>query len=93
MYLIIVPIRQTDRWVLWGPFRPEPLWINKKVDEPLPDASQNPGPLYTGRLEGSKHHTSGRATIYWTHDGKEFLRLTDFSTTSGPDVHALLAVQ
>jgi hypothetical protein len=76
----------------WWAFRPEKLWINQKVNEPAPYASStDPQPLYTGRLEGKAHQTSGRATIYKTADGKEYLRLTDFSTSNGPDVHVLLA--
>jgi hypothetical protein len=31
-----------------------------------------------------------RATIYKTSDGKQYLRLTDFTTSNGPDVHVLL---
>jgi len=75
----------------WWAFRPEKLWINQKVSEPAPFASTDPQPLYTGRLEGKAHQTSGRATIYKTPDGKQYLRLTDFSTSNGPDVHVVLA--
>jgi hypothetical protein len=46
--------------------------------------------LYTGMLEGKVRQTSGRATIYKTADGKEYLRLTDFSTLNAADVHILL---
>jgi hypothetical protein len=76
----------------WWAFRPEKLWINQKVSEQAPFASSSdPQPLYTGRLEGKAHQTSGRATIYKTPDGKQYLRLTDFMTSNGPDVHVLLA--
>jgi Electron transfer DM13 len=76
----------------WWAFRPEKLWINQKVNEPAPFVSNTDAqPLYTGLLEGKAHQTSGRATIYKTADGKEYLRLTDFSTSNGPDVHVLLA--
>ena len=76
----------------WWAFRPEKLWINQRVSEPAPFASStDPQPLYTGRLEGKAHQTSGRATIYRTPDGKQYLRLTDFSTSNGPDVHVVLA--
>jgi hypothetical protein len=77
---------------LWWAFRPEKLWINQKVDEPAPFASTaDPQPLYTGTLEGKAHETSGRATIYKAPSGSEYLRLTDFKTSNGPDVHVLLA--
>ena len=76
----------------WWAFRPEKLWINQRVNEAAPFASaSDPQPLYTGRLEGKAHQTSGRATIYKGPDGKQYLRLTDFSTSNGPDVHVLLA--
>lgn len=76
----------------WWAFRPEKLWINQKVSEPAPfAASTDPQPLYTGRLEGKAHQTSGRGTIYKTSDGRQYLRLTDFSTSNGPDVHVILA--
>jgi hypothetical protein len=76
----------------WWLFRPEKLWINQKVDEPAPFASSgDPQPIYTGLLAGKAHQTSGRATIYNAGDGKQYLRLTDFSTSNGPDVHVILA--
>lgn len=77
---------------VWWAFRPEKLWINQKVSEPAPfAASSDPQPLYTGRLEGKAHETSGRATIYKSSDGQEYLRLSDFTTSNGPDVHVVLA--
>jgi electron transfer DM13 len=76
----------------WWAFRPEKLFINKKVNEAPPAAlSAEPEALYTGKLQGAIHQTSGRATIYKTADGKQYLRLTDFTTSNGPDVHVLLA--
>lgn len=76
----------------WWAFRPEKLWINHKVSEAAPFVSSgDPQPIYTGRLEGKAHQTSGRATIYKAPDGKQYLRLTDFSTSNGPDVHVVLA--
>ncbi len=76
----------------WWAFRPEKLWINQKVNEPAPFASAlEPQPLFTGRLEGKAHQTSGRATIYKSPDGKLYLRLTGFMTSNGPDVHIVLA--
>lgn len=75
----------------WWAFRPEKLFINQKVSEAAPTGlSAEPEALYTGKLEGKIHHTSGRATIYRTADGKQYLRLSDFTTSNGPDVHVLL---
>jgi hypothetical protein len=77
---------------LWWEFRPEKLWINQTVNEPAPFvSSREPQPLFTGRLEGKAHQTSGRATVYKSPDGKLYLRLTDFTTSNGPDVHIVLA--
>ena len=75
----------------WWAFRPEKLWVNQKVSEPAPFGSSGDlQPLYTGLLAGRAHPTSGRASIYQTPDGKRDLRLTDFMTSNGPDVHVLL---
>lgn len=77
---------------LWWAFRPEKLWVNVKVNEPAPfGTNADPQPLYTGLLAGRAHPTSGRASIYQTPDGKRDLRLTDFMTSNGPDVHVVLA--
>jgi hypothetical protein len=46
--------------------------------------------LETGTFHGKVHQTSGRATIYQEQDGKLILRLTDFKTSNGPDVHVIL---
>jgi len=76
---------------VWWAFRPEKLWINQRVDEPAPFASRSePRPLYTGRLEGKAHPTNGRATIYEASDGAGYLRLSDFMTSNGPDLHVVL---
>ena len=91
------------RWILatigvpalaaaWWLFRPEKLWVNVKVNEPAPFASAAAHqPLYTGLLAGRAHPTSGRASVYQAQDGKRDLRLTDFVTSNGPDVHVVLA--
>ena len=57
----------------------------KRQDAILPTRER-----YTGRLQGEAHQTSGRATVYKAADGTEYLRLTDFSTSNGPDVHVVL---
>jgi hypothetical protein len=46
--------------------------------------------LETGTFHGKVHQTSGRATIYQEADGKLVLRLTNFKTSNGPDVHVIL---
>jgi hypothetical protein len=46
--------------------------------------------VVTGTFHGKVHQTSGRATIYQDADGKLVLRLTNFKTSNGPDVHVIL---
>lgn len=46
--------------------------------------------LETGNFHGKVHSTTGRATIYQEANGKLILRLTNFKTSNGPDVHAIL---
>jgi len=46
--------------------------------------------LYTGKFHGKVHSTEGRATIYEQSGGKFVLRLTNFKTSNGPDVHVIL---
>jgi pentapeptide MXKDX repeat protein len=46
--------------------------------------------LLTGKFHGKVHATSGRATVYQEADGKLVLRLTNFKTSNGPDVHVIL---
>ena len=77
---------------LWYLFRPEKLFINQRVSEAAPFAANTSAqPIYTGRLSGKLHETSGRATIYRQPDGTLTLRLTGFHTSNGPDVHVVLA--
>jgi hypothetical protein len=52
--------------------------------------AQSASPVQTGVFHGQVHSTSGRASIYKTADGKLTLRLTNFKTSNGPDVHVLL---
>jgi len=46
--------------------------------------------LFTGKFHGKVHKTEGRATVYQEVDGKPVLRLKDFKTSNGPDVHVVL---
>jgi hypothetical protein len=43
----------------------------------------------TGTFHGAAHKTSGRATVY-ALNGKDTLRITNFKTSNGPDVHVIL---
>jgi hypothetical protein len=76
---------------LWYAFRPEKLFTSTHVNEPPPPQSQGAStPIYTGRFVGEVHKTSGRATVLKQADGSKSLRLTDFSTSNGPQLHVLL---
>jgi Electron transfer DM13 len=99
----VIPWVLRKKWILvivgvpilvaaWWLFRPEKLWVNVKVNEPAPFAANaDVQPRYTGLLTGRAHPTSGRASIYEKPDGKRDLRLTNFITSNGPDVHVVLA--
>ncbi len=80
--------------VLWYLFRPELLFVDKTVNEELPTAN-NEMPsevalLAQGKFRGIAHETSGSALIYQYPDGRRTLRLMDFATSNGPDVHVYL---
>lgn len=53
-------------------------------------AQQKAETVETGTFHGKVHNTSGRATIYREADGRLLLRLTNFKTSNGPDVHVVL---
>lgn len=76
----------------WWLFRPEKLFVNERVNEAAPFISTNqPQPVFTGKFDAGKAGTKGRATIYKSTDGKLELRLTDFVSTPGDDLHVGLA--
>ena len=75
-------------FVGWYFFRPEGLVINRRVDEKLPTGNDSPAQiLEAGAFHSGTHPTEGRATIYRTVNGRRILRLTNFKTWNGPDVH------
>jgi hypothetical protein len=75
----------------WYAFRPERLFINQKVNEQFPTASAAASnKLATGQFHNGAHDTKGTATVFQLADGKKTLRLTDFATSKGPDVHVNL---
>lgn len=82
----------------WAAFRPERLVVNKTVNESLDGAvastsdmtMNSPAALVTGKFHNGAHDTFGGATVYRTTDGKRVLRLTEFRTSNGPDVHVYL---
>ena len=83
----------------WYAFRPELLFVNKTVNEALPTAhspsvamakSTDPMVLAKGDFRGLAHETKGAATIHRISEGRRVLRLTNFETSNGPDVHVYL---
>jgi len=74
----------------WYAFRPERLFINQNVNEQFPTASAANNKLASGQFHSGAHETKGVATVFQLRDGKKTLRLTDFATSNGPDVHVYL---
>src|SRR5260221_5686593 len=52
--------------------------------------SSVPTTVLAGQFHKGAHDTSGTATVYQLGDGKRILRLTNFKTSNGPDVHVYL---
>jgi hypothetical protein len=86
---IAVPIVIIAGLVAWYAFRPERLVVNRQVDEPFPSANGGTPAqaLASGNFYSILHPTDGTATVYRLADGSRFLRLTNFKTSNGPDVH------
>jgi predicted alpha/beta hydrolase len=87
-----IPVALVAVLVAWYAFRPERLVVNRRVDEALPP-SEGPGEVQaveSGRFYSILHATEGTATIYQMGDGTRVLRLTNFSTSNGPDVHVYM---
>jgi len=74
----------------WYAFRPERLFINQKVNEQFPTAAAANSQLATGEFHSGAHETKGMAAVLQLADGKKTLRLTNFATSNGPDVHVYL---
>ena len=74
----------------WYAFRPERLFINQRVNEQFPTASAASNQLASGQFHSGAHETKGMATVFQLADGKKTLRLTNFETSNGPDVHVYL---
>ena len=90
----------------WYAFRPERLFLDHSVSEPLDAATVDdhqaelvgrglaPPPVFaalrTGRFRSGAHETEGVATVHDLGGGRRILRLTSFRTSNGPDVHVYL---
>jgi hypothetical protein len=89
---LVIPIVAVAAFVAWYVFRPERLVVNRRVDEASPTAAGglSPLPLVSGEFYSILHPTAGTATIYQMGDGSRVLRLTNFRTSNGPDVHVYM---
>lgn len=75
----------------WYAFRPERIFINQRVNEQFPTASAAMSKqLAAGEFHSGAHETKGTAAVFQLADGKKTLRLTNFATSNGPDVHVYL---
>lgn len=82
----------------WYLFRPELLFVQKKVDEKFPEvtkvaaasSTEQPELLAQGDFHSVAHDTKGMAYIYQLADGKRVLRFSNFETSNGPAVHVYL---
>ena len=85
---VLIPSVVVAVLVAWYAFRPERLFINRRVGETMPTAQggQSAQPLESGLFYGIMHPTEGTATIFQMGDGTRILRLTSFGTSNGPDV-------
>jgi hypothetical protein len=76
----------------WYLFRPELLFVNKKVNEEQVAAAgaSTMAALLSGQFHSVAHETHGAVTIQDLGSGRRVLRLTDFATSNGPDVRVYL---
>jgi hypothetical protein len=75
---------------LWYAFRPEKLFVNKKVAEPPPASLARLTALYTGSFQGDAQGTTGRATVYEQPNGGRTITLSNFSTSNAPGLRLIL---
>ena len=93
---IIIGVGNIALAVAWYAFRPELLFVNKTVSEDFPAGAQmasiekGPMSITNGNFKSLAHETKGMVSIYQLADGKRTLRLTEFETSNGPDVHVYL---
>ena len=89
---ILIPVVAVAAVVAWYAFRPERLFVNRRVGEALPtgQGGLSARALESGRFYSILHPTEGTATIFQMGDGARILRLTSFITSNGPDVHVYM---
>jgi len=94
-------------WKLWTHSRideafPEPIRTSmpsSPVNAPSASSTTPTSPaaaprtLASGPFRSGEHRTVGTATVFGLSDSSRVLRLTDFDTSDGPDVHVILSDQ
>src|SRR5215470_15867276 len=87
-----IPVVAVVIALAWYAFRPERLVVNRRVDEAMPTVAgaSTAQSLESGQFYSILHPTEGTATIYQIGDGSRVLRLTNFSTSNGPDVRVYM---
>ena len=85
-------------------FEPWTLFTDTTINEAAPTAAAPDGSatdaataaaepieLVSGTFVSQEHETSGTATVIELPDGSRTLRLEDFSTSNGPDLHVWMS--
>ena len=76
-------------------FEPWTLFTNSRVEEAAPTVSapkaSEPTVVGKGAFVKQEHATSGRAQLLRLADGSHVVRLDDFATSNGPDLHVWLS--
>lgn len=81
-------------------FEPWTLFTDSTVNEAVPTAAApdetstdaaEVTELASGTFVSQEHETSGTATVIELPDGSRTLRLEDFSTSNGPDLHVWMS--
>jgi hypothetical protein len=91
-WMLGVPVLVVAFLCAWYVFRPDRLIVNRQINEAFPAAggASSAQVVESGTFFGAMHPTTGTATIYRLSDGDRILRLTNFKTSNGPDVHVYL---
>jgi len=89
---VAIPVAALAALGAWYEFRPERLVVNHRTDEAMPTVrgGSSTQALESGTFYSILHPTQGTATIYQMGDGTRVLRLANFSTSNGPDVHVYM---
>lgn len=89
---IAIPVLAVVLLIAWYAFRPERLFINRRVHEAMPatSGSSKIEAIESGIFYGVAHPTEGTATVYRIGDGALMMRFTNFKTSNGPNVHVYL---